>query len=48
MVTVRSDPLAAIGPDGELQTEYMRSPMAPQTRCTQPLFKFVLKSHILS
>lgn len=38
MVTVRSDPPTAIVPDGELQREYMRSPMEPHTRCTHPPF----------
>lgn len=48
MVTVRSVPPTAIGPEGELQTEYMMPPIGPEMRCMHPPLLLVLKSHMLS
>jgi hypothetical protein len=48
MVTVRSVPPTAIGPEGELQREYMMPPIGPEMRCMHPPLLLVLKSHMLS
>jgi len=48
MVTARSVPPIAISPEGELQTEYITSPMDPEMRCTHPPLLFILKSQMLS